>query len=132
MKTILLNGANLAFIGDAYYELIIREHCLNKGMTNQKKLHSMCVKYVSAKAHAQIVKRMMLENFFSDNELSIYKRGRNHNYHSTRKNLDIDEYCASSGFEAVIGYYYLEKDFQRLDEIIRFAIETIERQEKNE
>lgn len=129
MKTVLYNGANLAFIGDAYYELVIREYCLLKGITNQKKLHTMCVKYVSAKAHAKIVHEMLEKDFLMENEMVIYKRGRNHDFHSTRKNLNMDEYCASSGFEAVIGFHYLEKNFQRLKEIIDFSIETIERQE---
>lgn len=133
MKTSLYNGANLAYIGDAYYELKIREYCLNKGITHQYELHKECVKYVSAKAHAKIVSKMLLENFLTEEEVSIYKRGRNHNFHSNRKNLDMGEYCASSGFEALVGYYYLEKNFQRLEEIITFSICTIEDEgEKNE
>lgn len=131
MKTMLYNGANLAYIGDAYYELIIREHCLKKGITHQYELHKECVKYVSAKAHAKIVNRMLEENFLTEDEVSIYKRGRNHNFHSNRKNLDMKEYCASSGFEALVGYYYLEKNLKRLEEIIVFSIKTIEDEGEN-
>lgn len=133
MKSILLNGANLAYIGDAYYELKIREYCLNKGITQQHKLHKECVKYVSAKGHAKIINKMLEENFLNDEEVSIYKRGRNHDFHANRKNLDMGEYLASSGFEALVGYYYLEKNFERLDKIIEFSIRTIEEKgEKNE
>ena len=126
MKPELLNGANLSYIGDAYYELVTRKYCLDKGKTIQQELHKMSVKYVSAKAHAEIIERMKEESFLTEEEVSIYKRGRNHTLNANRKNLKLGEYSASSGFEAVVGYLYLKGDFSRLDEIIRFSIETIE------
>ena len=130
MKTDLLNGANLAFIGDAYYELVIRKHLLDKGITNQNALHKECVKYVSAQSHYNIVKKMEEKNFFNDIEEGIFKRGRNHSYHIQRKNLNYNEYIVSSGFEAVIGYLYLEGNFDRLNEVIDFAIKCVEGQDE--
>lgn len=126
MKVELLNGANLAFVGDAYYELYIREHCIKKGITNQKELHKECVKYVSAHGHYLVFEKMKEVDFLSDDEMSVFKRGRNHNYHSNRKNLNPAEYVISSGFESLIGYLYLKDDKKRLDEIMQFSIKIIE------
>lgn len=130
MKANLLNGANLAFIGDAYYELAIRRHLIEKGLTNQNDLHKECVKYVSAKAHSMIYKKMEEEGFLESSEVEIFKRGRNHSYHIQRKNLDYSEYVVSSGFEAVVGYLYLMELNDRLQEVIDFSIKVIE--DKNE
>ena len=124
----MLNGADLAFVGDAYYELRIRMYLLEKGITNPNKLHKLTVSYVSASAHSKIVK--FLRESFSEEEENIFKRGRNFNYKHSRKNLKMDEYLASSGFEAVIGFLYLKDRKERLDEIIRQSIKIIE--ENNE
>lgn len=124
MKVELLNGANLAYIGDAYYELSIRIYLLNKEITNQNKLHKLATNYVSATGHNKIMKELLGK--LTENELDIYRRGRNHKSQSNRKNVKWDEYLVSSGFESVIGYLYLMEEFSRLDEIISFAIKIIE------
>lgn len=128
MKPELLNGANLAFIGDAYYELYIRKYLILKNITNQHELHKLSVKYVSAKGHSMIVEK--LEQYFTPTELSMFKRGRNHKYNLSRKNLNMGEYLNSSGFEAVIGYLYLAEENDRLNEILQMAVAIIE--ENNE
>ena len=124
MKIELLNGGNLAYIGDAYYELCIRKYLLGKEITNMHKLHKMATSYVSASGHNKIMD--VLINRLSEEELNIYKRGRNHKGHSVRKNVKQDHYLASSGFESLIGYLYLKEDFTRLDEIIDLSINVIE------
>ncbi|MDD3170939.1 MAG: ribonuclease III domain-containing protein [Bacilli bacterium] len=124
IKADLLNGANLAFIGDAYYELYIREYLLGKGITNQNALHKEAVKYVSASGHNKIIEKIL--DVFTPEELVVYKRGRNHNYLAVRKNLKMSEYLNSSGFEALIGYLYLTEQKARLEEIMKLAIRTIE------
>ena len=120
----MLNGADLAYIGDAYYELQIRLFLLNKGITNPNKLHKEAVKYVSASAHSKVMN--VLKEELSEEELRIFCRGRNYNYKHSRKNLKLDEYLASSGYEAVIGYLYLTNNMERLEEIIKRSIEIIE------
>jgi len=124
MKPELLNGANLAYIGDAYYELYIRKYLMTKSITNQNDLHKLSVNYVSAKGHNKIVHQIE----FTEEEMTIFKRGRNHKYNVSRKNLNRDEYLNSSGFEAVIGYLYLKEDFNRLREILEQGIRIIEEQ----
>ena len=128
IKPELLNGANLAFIGDAYYELCIRKHLIDKQITSQNMLHKLAVQYVSAKGHNKIV--MSFIDQFTEEELVIFKRGRNHSTGVSRKNLKISEYLSSSGFEAVIGYLYLTDQKERLHYLIEQAIRIIE--EENE
>jgi len=119
----LMNGADLAYIGDAYYELKIREYLLSLGITKNKELKQMSVLFVSATAHHIIIHKMMDE--LTQDELSIYKRGRNNAPKNRRKNLDYNEYLSSTGFEAVIGYLYLKQDYIRLAELINKSIDII-------
>lgn len=120
----LLTGANLAYIGDAYYELRIRKYLIDNKITKSQELKNLSVKYVSAHAH-HLICNVLLEQL-TDIEKSIFKRGRNGAHHNYRRNLDFNEYNDSTGFEAVIGYLYLLQDFERLDEIINLSIKIIE------
>lgn len=115
----LLNGSNLAYIGDAYYELKIRTYLLSTGLTKTKDLQKASLALVSAKAHHQIYYK--IHTLLNDEEKQIFKRGRNAQ-HSPRKNINLVEHAISSGFEAVIGYLYLKKDWPRLDFLITAAI----------
>lgn len=124
MNVDLLNGANLAFIGDAYMNLYIREYIMNKRITHPKELHNDCVKYLCATGHDKIVKAIIDE--FNEEELNIFKRGRNFKYQSHRKNLDQCQYLNSSGLEAVIGYLYLKKEDVRLKLLLEKSILIIE------
>lgn len=120
----LLTGVNLAYIGDAYYELRIRKYLIDNKITKSQELKNLSVKYVSAHAH-HLICNVLLEQL-TDIEKSIFKRGRNGAHHNYRRNLDFNEYNDSTGFEAVIGYLYLLQDFERLDEIINLSIKIIE------
>lgn len=114
MKNVhLLNGSNLAFIGDAYYELRVRLFLMEKGITKDKELKNESIKYVSANAHFEIYERIK-ENL-TEEEQKIFLRGRNSAPNNHRKNLDRAKYVVSSGLEAVIGYLYLKEKFERLD-----------------
>ncbi len=120
----LLNGADLAYIGDAYYELEIRKYLLSCGITKNKELKEKSVTFVSAHAHQVICNK--LTDLFTEEEQSIFKRGRNGAPLNRRKNLNMQEYLVSSGFEAVIGYLYLKGDVLRLNFLINTAISIIE------
>ena len=115
----LLTGADLAFIGDAYYELYIRNYVLHKGYTKLRDLHTHCVEYVSRTSQNKIILKLMEE--LTEEEIAVFKRGRNFDY----KNKD-SEYVNASGFEAVIGYLYLKQKSERLQYIISRSIEIIE------
>lgn len=121
---LLMNGADLAYLGDAYYELQIRTYLLSKGITKNKELKEMSTKFVSAHAHKVICAELL--KHLTEEEMAIYKRGRNGAPHNRRKNLDYTEYTISSGFEAIIGYLYLAEKWNRLNEIISLAIQIVE------
>lgn len=123
-----INGSDLAYVGDAYYELYIRMYLLSLGITKPNELHKQTKKYVSSISHAIIIDKILEE--FTEAELDAYHRGRNYNYRHKPKNAKINEYLKSSGFEAVLGYLYLTNQNQRLEEIIKKAIMQIE--EKND
>ena len=120
------NGLTLAYIGDAYYELKIREHLLNKKLTKVNDLHQGAIKYTSAVSQAKAV-YFLIEEFYSEAEMNIFKRGRNQSATHKPKNTDIQTYNKSTGFEAVIGYLFLKNDFKRLNELINFTISILEK-----
>ena len=106
----------LAYMGDAVYEMFIRDYVIRQGMCKNGALHKKSIKYVSAKAQANIL--MKIEEYLTDDEKDIVRRGRNANPHSHAKNADIVEYKHATGFEALIGYLYLSGQKERLDDIL--------------
>jgi len=122
-----LNGLALAYIGDAFYELEVRSHLIEKGYTNVNILHNKAVNYTSSKAQAMIIEYFLENKFLSKNEEMVFKRGRN-NSSSGRKNVDAKTYVMATGFESLIGYLYLNNK-KRLDEVIKLAFQYIEKGE---
>lgn len=112
---LMLSPLQLAYIGDGVYELFIRTYLLD-GRKNVNEMNKLARKLVNAKAQAFIVS--MLEEYLTDKENKIVKRGRNTKVHSSPKNMDIMDYKYATGFEALIGYLYLRKDYKRLYDII--------------
>ena len=123
-----LNALALAYMGDAVLEQKVREHLLLAGRVKPNTLHKEATKYVSAKAQALVVHRMMEEAFLTEEELAIFRRGRNAKSGTVPKNTDVQTYRNSSGFEAVLGYLFLIKQLERVYEIIDYAIDIIEQQ----
>ena len=111
-----------AYMGDAVYEKFIREYVIRQGLCKNGLLHKKSIKYVSAKGQAQILKE--IEEFLTDEEKDIVRRGRNSNPHSTTKNADIVEYKYATGFEALIGWLYLNEKEERLEEILKKCVEN--------
>ena len=105
-----------AYVGDAVYELYIRTFLVNKSNAKPHKLHIESIKYVKAKAQADILKEISSE--LSSEELDIVRRGRNTENHHVAKNADVADYAQSTGFEALIGYLYLTGKEERLKEIL--------------
>lgn len=119
----LVNVITLAYIGDAVYEVYIREYLIKKGIAKVDELQREAVKYVSAKSQCKILERLIDNDILNENELDIVKRGRNYKRTSHPKNTDIITYKMSSGFEALIGYLYLNNEKDRLDRIINYVLE---------
>ncbi|WP_142830487.1 Mini-ribonuclease 3 [Planococcus soli] len=121
-----LNALALAYMGDAVYEQSIREHLLRSGRSKPNILHRQSTTFVSAKAQAMVLKRLTEENFLTEPELAIMRRGRNAKSGSVPKNTDVQTYNFSTAFEAVLGWLYLKEEQARVDEIISYAIEIVE------
>lgn len=123
----LLNGLALAYVGDAIYEIYIREHLVQIGLTRPNQLHKTATKYVSAKAQNMLMHEMLAEEeFLTEKETDMYKRGRNAKSHTIAKNADIVTYRTSTGFEALMGYLHLSKQTLRMEELINWCIRTVE------
>ena len=114
-----LSPLQLAYVGDAVYELYIRTMISKDANIPVNKLHKAATAYVKAKAQSDTIHK--LEEYLTDEEMAVFKRGRNAKSATAAKNADIVDYRHATGFEALIGYLYLKKDFKRLDEILDMA-----------
>ncbi len=114
-----LSGTTLAYIGDSVYEVKVREYLIEKGLTKVDELHKNAIKYTSAVGQAEIFDN--IKEILSEQELSVFKRGRN--AESTRKprNTTLAIYKKATGFEALIGYLHLSKNEKKLNEIYEIA-----------
>lgn len=113
-----INIITLAYLGDAIYEIYIREKLIKKGIAKVEELQKESTKYVSAKGQANILKQLLEEDILTESELDIIKRGRNNKRSTHPKHTDIITYKYSTGFEALIGYLYLSNQNDRLKEIL--------------
>lgn len=111
----------LAYIGDAVYDLIIRTVVVERANRPVNELHRIVVKYVSANAQSRIVQA--LKESFTEEEQSVYRRGKNSKPHTTAKNASVTDYMMATGFEAVIGYLYLTGCMDRALELVRKGLE---------
>lgn len=109
-----------AYIGDSVYEMFIRVNLVNQSNTKPHKLHIESIQYVKAKAQADTLKK--LQEYLTEAEIDIVKRGRNVQNHHVAKNANVADYAMSTAFEALIGYLYLTKQDERLQEILNLCI----------
>ena len=116
----MLSPLTWAYVGDCIYELYIRTDLVNKTKLKPHKLHIETIKYVKAKAQADILKR--IEENLTEKELEIVRRGRNAENHHLPKNADPADYMYSTAFEGLIGYLYLTKQDERLQEILKMCM----------
>ena len=129
VKPELSSPLSLAYIGDAVYELYVRTHIMKDENLPVNKLHKTATGYVKAKAQSDIVHH--LESMLTENELAVYKRGRNAHSHTSAKNADIADYRHATGFEALIGYLYLSKNDERLDFLLCESVKFIDNKIQN-
>ncbi|WP_024781813.1 Mini-ribonuclease 3 [Streptococcus mutans] len=122
----LINGIALAFEGDAIYSTYIRKHLIFQGFTKPNQLHRKTTRYVSAKAQAMLITKILEAQLLSEKEEDIYRRGRNADSHTKAKNTDVVTYKMSTGFEAVMGYLHMTEQIERLEELIDWCIQTVE------
>ncbi len=110
----------LAYIGDAIYELVIRTILVEKGNTQVNKLHQRASKLVKASAQSAIIEK--LKPHLTEEEMSVFKRGRNAKSFTMAKNATMSDYRRATGFEALMGYLYLTEQWDRMLELIKIGI----------
>ena len=108
-----VSSNSLSFIGDAVYTLNVRSYFVEHGYQGSNKLQYLCNKYNSAKGQKLAFELLKDKEFFTEEELYIYKRGRN-NIRHIPKSSDLLTYQIASGLEAIVGYLYISNK-KRLD-----------------
>ena len=116
----LISPLTWAYIGDAVYELYVRDYLIKNTNLKPHRLHIETIKYVKASAQANILKR--IEEYLTEEEKDIVKRGRNTKTHRAPKNADLTDYMYATAFEALIGYLYVTGQNKRLEEILKLCI----------
>ena len=114
----------LAYIGDGIYELLIRTLVVNEGNKPVQKLHKETSALVQASAQSKMMRRLQEE--LTEEEHTVYKRGRNSKSVSPAKNQSVTDYRRATGFEALMGYLYLKKDWERMLKLVKTGLESLE------
>ena len=117
----LLSPLVWAYVGDSVFELYVRTKLINNSNAKPHKLHIESIKYVKAKSQADTIKRIL--DKLTDEEKDVVRRGRNTENHHIAKNSNVADYSQSTAFEALIGYLYLTKQDERLEEILDMCID---------
>ena len=115
----------LAYMGDAVYEVYIRNMLIQKKKVSVHKLHVESIMYVKASAQANILRN--ISEILEQDELDVVRRGRNAKSGTIPKNAKVSDYKYATAFEALIGYLYLSKKYERLERIIELAIEAADK-----
>lgn len=114
----------LAYIGDAIFELVVRTVLVERKNMQPEKLHKAAIKIVKAETQSNLIEALKEE--LTEEELKIYKRGRNAKAVTRAKNATMSDYRRATGFEALMGYLYLKGDLERMLRLISLGIEKAE------
>ena len=113
----------LAYIGDGIYDLVIRSVVEGKGNTRAGELHKRTSQIV--KAHTQAEMMEVLLPLLTEEEADIYRRGRNAKSPTMAKNATMSDYRKATGFEALMGWLYLQDEFERLVELVKTGVDGL-------
>ena len=113
----------LAYIGDSVYEMVIRTIIVERANKAANELHKKAVKFVQAGTQAAMI--MALQDVLTEDELAVFKRGRNAKSNTSAKNASITDYRKATGFEALIGFLYLMDDMDRVLFLVKEGIERV-------
>ena len=114
----------LAYIGDGVYELVIRTILVKKGNCPVNQLHKRASNLVKAGTQSHMME--ILEPLLTEEEKSVYRRGRNAHSATMAKHATMADYRRATGFEALMGYLYLKEDFSRILELVHAGLEKEE------
>lgn len=120
----LLSPLTLAFLGDAVYELCVRQRVIEEGNCPVNDMHRKSVKLVNAAAQSDAFER--ISGALTEEELAVYKRGRNANATSSPKHATLADYRRATGVEALFGYLYLKGEIGRIRELFDLACAAAE------
>ena len=112
----------LAYLGDSVVELCVRTMLVKKGVSSSKRLNALALNYVTAKAQAEAVAKIL--PLLSEEENAVYHRGRNIGHTNVPKSASVAEYRMATGFEALFGYLHLAGRRGRIDELFAVAYQT--------
>ena len=113
----------LAYIGDCVYELLVRTFFVSVGHTHSQELHRLTVSTVNASAQASAAEKLL--PMLTDEELTVFKRGRNAKVNSVPKNASVAQYHAATGLETLFGWLYLKGAQDRIEELFSAALDSI-------
>ncbi|MBQ2986606.1 MAG: ribonuclease III [Tyzzerella sp.] len=114
----------LAYIGDCIFDLVIKSLVINDGNKQVNKLHQETSRLVQASAQSLMMRTM--QEHLTEEEHAVYKRGRNAKSVSPAKNQSITDYRRATGFEALLGYLYLKKDYKRLLDLVKIGLDSLD------
>ena len=114
----------LAYIGDSIYDLVIKSLVVNQGNKQVNKLHQETSKLVQAATQSLMMRT--IQAHLTEEEHAVYKRGRNAKSVSPAKNQSITDYRRATGFEALLGYLYLKKDYKRMLDLVKIGLDSME------
>lgn len=120
----------LAYIGDSIYDLIIKSLMVSRGNKQVNKLHKDTSALVQASTQSLMMRTM--QEHLTEEEHAVYKRGRNAKSVSPAKNQSITDYRRATGFEALLGYLYLKKDWKRLLDLVKIGLDSLESNKADE
>jgi ribonuclease-3 family protein len=123
------SGQTLAYLGDALIEVAVREHLLSKGWTKVNDLHKRAIRFTSAVDQAKVAIRWQDEQVLSEEEIAVYKRGRNAVSHRKPPNADREAYQRATGIEALFGYLHISGQFMRYAELMTDYLTILEESE---
>ena len=115
-----MSALNLAYIGDAVFEVMVRTAILKKHALTPSELHNTAKSYVNAAAQSEMYHK--LEELLTQEEMAVMRRGRNAKSQTKAKNASINDYRHATGMEALFGYLYLKNEIDRLAEIFEICV----------
>ena len=119
-----LSPLTLAFLGDGVYDLFVRQFLVDKGQRPVGELNKIKVDLVNCKSQAVFAKKLI--PMLMEEELSVYKRGRNASPKCTPKNGSVGDYHSATGLEALFGYLYLSGEDKRLEQLFSEIIKNLD------
>lgn len=112
----------LSFLGDAVFELMVREYLISKNIVKLNDLQNFTLEFVTAKRQAYFVNKLIDKGYLTDDEFDIVRRGRNIKTHKSPKNCDAVTYKYATAFEILVGFLY-KNDRKRLNDIFNLIVE---------